>query len=199
MMRVVYIHGATATERKFAYIQKNINVKNPIYINYNSKDANAQENLEFLKETLREQMRPNDKLFYIMHSLGGIYGIYLQEEFPYNSSQAVSLATPFGGSEVAQWGRWFAPQYQLFADIVPTSRFISNSRKIKISIPWKQVITTTGDVPLIAGKNDGIVTMESMMCRDDVDYYAIDRNHYEIVQSKRTVSLISDCLKGIQR
>ena len=198
-MRVVYIHGATATERTFAFIQKNINAKNPIYLNYNSKDATAEENLDFLKETLREQMRPNDKLFYIMHSLGGIYGIYLQEEFAYNSSFAVSLATPFNGSEVAQWGRWFAPQYQLFADIVPTSRFITESRKIRIAIPWKQVITATGDVPLIAGKNDGVVTMESMMSREDVDYYAIDRNHYEIVQSKRTVSLISDCLKGIRK
>lgn len=198
-MRVVYIHGATATERTFAFIQNSLKVKNPIYLNYNSKDATAEENLEFLKETLREQMRPNDKLFYIMHSLGGIYGIYLQEEFAYNSVSAVSLATPFNGSEVAQWARWFAPQYQLFADIVPSSSFITESRKIKISIPWKQVITTTGDVPLIAGKNDGVVTMESMISREDVDYYAIDRNHYEIVQSKRTVSLISDCLKGIRK
>lgn len=198
-MRIVYIHGATATERTFGYIQKHINAKNPIYLNYNSKDATAGENLKFLKETLREQMRPNDKLFYIMHSLGGIYGIYLQEEFAYNSTSAVSLATPFSGSEVAQWARWFAPQYQLFSDIVPSSSFITESRKIKISIPWKQVITTTGDVPLIAGKNDGVVTMESMMSRDDVDYYAIDRNHYEIVQSKRAVSLISDCLKGIRK
>ena len=40
-MRIVYIHGAAATERTFAFIQKNINAKNPIYLNYNSNEATA--------------------------------------------------------------------------------------------------------------------------------------------------------------
>jgi hypothetical protein len=53
-----------------------------------------------------------------------------------------------------------------------------------------QIVTTTGDVPWLAGKNDGIVTKQSMMCRNDIEYDYIDRNHYEVVLSKRVVDII---------
>ena len=45
-------------------------------------------------------------------------------------------------------------------------------------------------MPWITGSNDGIVTHSSMTCRDDVEYQEIDRNHYEIVLSKRVVDII---------
>ena len=82
------------------------------------------------------------------------------------------------------------PHYQLFSDITPTSDFIRGSRKIPITIPWTQFVTTAGDVPWLVGDNDGIVTRKSMMCRADMDLIEIDRNHYEIVQSKRVVEFI---------
>jgi hypothetical protein len=83
----------------------------------------------------------------------------------------------------------------LFQDITTHSSFITNSRKIKIKVPWLQVVTTIGDVPWISGKNDGIVTYSSMTCRDDIDYIEIDRNHYEVVLSKRVINLIKEKLK----
>jgi len=184
-MRVVYIHGATASERSFAFIQKSIRAKDPIYLNY-EKNTTAKENLDSMIETLEFEDGP----FYIIaHSLGGVYATYLQQEF--GAVQGViSLATPFNGSEIATWGAMLNPGYQLFQDITTHSSFIRNSRKIEIKCPWLQVVTTVGDVPWITGANDGIVTQSSMTCRNDVEYLEIDRNHYEIVLSKRVVSLI---------
>ena len=184
-MKVVYIHGATASERSFAFIQKSINAKDPIYLNY-EKESSASSNLEEMIEILGNNDGP---FFVVAHSLGGIYATYLQAEF--GAIQGViSLATPFNGSEIATWGSMLNPGYQLFKDITTHSDFIRKSRKTKIQCPWLQVVTTTGDVPWIIGANDGIVTRSSMTCREDVEYEEVDRNHYEIVLSKRVVDII---------
>ena len=185
-MRTVYIHGATASERSFAFIAKSLRTKDPIYLNY-EKDGTAQDNLAEMIEILDNIDGP---FVIVAHSLGGVYATYLQAEFGTAIQGVVSLATPFNGSELATWGSIFNPHYQLFKDIRPTSDFIKDSRKIEIKCPWLQVITTVGDVPWIQGTNDGIVTHSSMMCRDDVEYTEIDRNHYEIVLSKRVVDIL---------
>lgn len=184
-MKLVFIHGATASERSFAFIQKSIQAKDPIYLNYD-KDSNAKDNISRMISTLEWEDGP---FFIVAHSLGGIYATYLQQEFGAVKG-VVSLSTPFNGSEIATWGAMLNPGYQLFRDITTSSDFIRNSRKIEITCPWTQVVTTVGDVPWIIGANDGIVTRASMTCRDDVDYIEIDRNHYEIVLSKRVVDLI---------
>jgi len=184
-MKLVFIHGATASNRSFAYIDSQLQ-RESIYLNYD-RGRSAGYNLECMKERLTET---TSDLYYVTHSLGGIYAIYLQDSVP-NSVAAVSLATPFNGSEIATWSRLFVPHYALFKDITPDSSFISESKCINIRIPWTQFVTTVGDVPWLVGDNDGIVTRKSMMCRDDVDYIEVDRNHYEIVQSQRVVDFIN--------
>lgn len=185
-MRTVYIHGATASERSFAFIAKSLRTKDPIYLNY-EKDGTAQDNLAEMIEILDNIDGP---FVIVAHSLGGVYATYLQAEFGTAIQGVVSLATPFNGSEIATWGAMLNPGYQLFRDIRTSSDFIRTSRKVEIKCPWLQVVTTVGDVPWIQGTNDGIVTRSSMMCRDDVEYTEIDRNHYEIVLSKRVVDIL---------
>ena len=187
-MKTVYIHGATASERSFAFIQKSICAKHPVYLNYN-KEGNASDNLDEMIAMLDSIEGP---FFIIAHSLGGVYATYLQQHFD-SVTGVVSLATPFNGSELATWGSIFNPHYQLFKDISPTSDFIRNSRSIDIKCPWTQVVTTVGDVPWIQGTNDGIVTHSSMTYRSDVDYIEVDRNHYEVVLSQRSVDVIKTC------
>lgn len=187
-MKTIYIHGATASERSFAFIQKSIRSKNPVYLNYN-KEGYAKDNLAEMIATLDNTKGP---FFIVAHSLGGVYATYLQQHF--NSVKGVvSLATPFNGSELATWGSIFNPHYRLFKDISPNSEFIRYSRKIDIECLWMQVVTTVGDVPWIQGTNDGIVTRSSMTCRDDIEYAEVDRNHYEVVLSQRVVDVIKTC------
>jgi len=185
-MKIVYIHGATASERSFAYIQKSIRADKPVYLNYD-KDTRAKENLQRMYDILDYEDGP---FFFVCHSLGGIYATYLQQEFSTATKGVVSLATPFGGSEIATWGSMLNPGYQLFKDITTSSSFIKNSTAINITCPWTQIVTTEGDVPWLTGRNDGIVTRWSMTCRSDVDYVTVDRNHYEIILSQRVVDII---------
>jgi len=188
-MRLVYIHGATASERSFAFIDKSLKTKNAIYLNYD-KETTAKENIKAMEDILDHEDGP---FFIVAHSLGGVYAVYLQNIFKAITG-VVSLATPFNGSEIATWGAMLNPTYQLFKDITTHSDFIRNSRKIKIECPWLQIVTTVGDVPWITGSNDGIVTNTSMTCRNDVDYEEVDRNHYEIVLSQRVVDIIKQRL-----
>ena len=50
-MKVVYIHGATATHNSFAFIQQSINAKNYLYIEY-PRDRTAFENLDNMKDII---------------------------------------------------------------------------------------------------------------------------------------------------
>lgn len=186
-MHIVYIHGATASSKSFAFIQSKLKSKHVLNLEYD-KDTPANYNLDRMIDKLANV---KDELYFICHSLGGIYAIYLQKEFEKYTQGVCSLATPFNGSEVATWSNLLLPHYQLFKDITPNSEFIANSKRIHISIPWTQFVTTLGDVPWLIGENDGIVTRASMTCRDDVDYIPLERNHYEVLQSDRVMSFLT--------
>ena len=190
-MRVVYTHGANASERSFAFIQQSLNFEQTHFCNYTSSDSTASDNIDRFIEELSYN---DDDLFLIGHSLGGIYNLYILDEYPERVKCGVTLATPYNGSEIATWARFMNPGYKLFRDITPESSFIEYSRNISITVPWTQVVTTVGSVPWIMGKNDGIVTRDSMMSRSDIQFIEIDRNHYEIVQSQRVVDLIKSKL-----
>lgn len=185
-MKIIYIHGANASERSFAFIQQSLDYDNRHYCNYTSNCPASHNTNKFIQELKQS----NDEFFIIAHSLGGIYSIYLYEEFGDRVRGAVTLSTPYGGSEIAYWAQFMNPRYRLFKDITPNSNFIGNTRKIEIQIPWTQVVTTMGSVPWLPGDNDGIVTIDSMKSRSDMRFVEIDRNHYEIVQSARVVDLI---------
>ena len=185
-MHTVFIHGATASSQSFAYIRSKLKCKNVINLDYD-RCLPAHQNLEKMVGTLS---KVDDELYFVCHSLGGIYAVYLQNEFYKLTRGVCSLSTPFNGSEIALWTNMLMPHYQLFQDITPTSKFISGSRRISIELPWTQFVTESGGVPWLLGKNDGIVTYDSMVSRDDIDLIPIERNHYEILQSRRVVDFL---------
>ena len=70
-MTLVYIHGASATGESFNYIREHIG-GNDMVINYDSRNG-FENNLK----SMEEQLRPMKDVFFIGHSLGGIYAIHL--------------------------------------------------------------------------------------------------------------------------
>jgi pimeloyl-ACP methyl ester carboxylesterase len=185
-MHIVYIHGATASSRSFAFIQSQLPSSRTLNIEYD-REAKAFDNLDMM---IDRSSKIKDDIYVIAHSLGGIYAVYLQEKVK-DIIGVCSLSTPFDGSEIATWSSLLLPHYQLFQDITPNSEFISKIKRINITIPWTQFVTTEGGVPWLVGDNDGIVTRSSMTSRDDVDYILVDRNHYEILQSQRVVQFLT--------
>jgi len=91
-MLTIYIHGATATAQSFNYIRNS--VKGPdLLLEYDSENG-FQNNLAAMSKSIAEY--PDQALFFIGHSLGGIYALSLAEIFSQRTSGGVTISTPYG-------------------------------------------------------------------------------------------------------
>ena len=191
-MKLVYIHGASATGDSFNYIRGHLKHKDELVLEYESSNG-FENNLEVMKEQLVDVT----DMFFICHSLGGIYALHLADEFPQNVLGAVTLSTPYGGAESADYAKYFLPFNRLLRDIGPTSRPFRSANGIKIQHPWTNIVTTRGDSPWILHENDGVVTVNSMTHRTDMNLVKLHTNHYEVVISPEVVKIIKDGIKQI--
>ena len=189
-MLLVYIHGASATSESFNYIRQHIK-GNELLINYDSRNG-FEKNLENMRALLSAQQ----DMFFICHSLGGIYALHLANEFPDQVLGAVTLSTPYGGAEVADVAKYFLPYSRLLKDIGPTSWAMKAVRSITIDKPWTNIVTTQGSAPWIPAPNDGVVTISSQSHRSDImDLIELDCNHYEVVLNNMVIAVINNCIK----
>lgn len=189
-MLLVYIHGASATSESFNYIRQHIK-GNELLINYDSRNG-FEKNLENMRALLSAQK----DMFFICHSLGGIYALHLANEFPDRVLGAVTLSTPYGGAEVADVAKYFLPYSRLLKDIGPTSWAMKAARSITIDKSWTNIVTTQGSAPWIPAPNDGVVTISSQRKREDImELIELDCNHYEVVLNNIVVAVINNCIK----
>lgn len=185
---IVYIHGASATAESFTHIRQFVRdeFEEPdIMLEYRSDDGFAH-NLAQMKGQLDEA----DRLFFISHSLGGIYSLHLAHFYRDTTRGGVTLSTPYGGSAEADFARYFLPFNRLMKDIGPMSEPMREARHLPAPKNWTQVVTTRGQSPWIVDPNDGVVTLKSMRSRSDFEIVEMELNHYEVVLSDRVVNLI---------
>jgi pimeloyl-ACP methyl ester carboxylesterase len=188
-MQLVYIHGASATSESFNYIRSKIGRKD-MTVDYNSRNG-FENNLGAIKE----QISKAKDVFFIAHSLGGIYALHLANAIPTQVLGAVTLSTPYGGAEVADFAKYFLPFSRLMRDIGPNSWVMRQADRIKIQHPWTNVVTVQGQSPFIAEPNDGVVTIASMKHHADMELVEVDYNHYEVVLSDKIVDIIRERTK----
>lgn len=191
-MHLVYIHGASATGDSFNYIRSHINNYPETIVEYNSSNG-FDRNLADMKQ----QLQGVDQVLFVCHSLGGIYALHLAEEFCDQVAGAVTLSTPYGGAESADYAKYFLPFSRLLRDIGPSSAPITASNAIKIQHPWLNIVTTRGDSPWIMQPNDGVVTVASMRYRSDMQFEEHYINHYEVVMSPAVVDTIQKFIKTV--
>lgn len=191
-MKIVYIHGANATGESFNYIREHLNYKDEIVIEYSSKNS-FEENLEQMKEILANF----SNLFFICHSLGGIYALHLANHFKNQVVGAVTLSTPYGGSTYADYAKYFLPFSRLLRDIGPSSRSMMLTNNLKVIHPWTNVVTLNGDSMWMVEPNDGVVTIDSMKHRKDMQFFEISSNHYEVMVNPTVVNLIKQKIKTV--
>ena len=186
---VVYIHGASATADSFNFIREHIKDKN-IAIEYDSAHG-FEENLQEMKEVVQKYK----DIIFICHSLGGIYALHLADAFPDRVKGAITMSTPYGGAEVADYAKYFLPFSRLLRDIGPSSWPMKQIRQIKIKHPWVNIVSTAGKSPWMNVPNDGIVTIASMKrYEEDMDIIEVNVNHYEVVISHNVLDIIKQRL-----
>jgi len=187
-MKLVYIHGANATSESFNYIRSKIG--DGIDVNYDSR--NGFENN--LKDMLAQLKNIKD-IFFVAHSLGGIYALHLANAIPEQVLGAVTISTPYGGAEVADYAQYFLPFSRLMRDIGPSSWAMRQADRINIQHPWTNIVTLKGQSPFIIAPNDGVVTIDSMRHHADMELVEVYYNHYEVVLSDKTVRVIQERTK----
>jgi predicted alpha/beta hydrolase family esterase len=194
-MQIVYIHGANATATSFNYIRTCIDHP-AVVLEYNSADGFVN-NLSDMLTTIHSVPDP---VFFVAHSLGGIYALHLAQPISDRVAGAVTLSTPYGGSQEADWARLFFPGSQLLRDIGPTSPAVAALATMTVPANWTNIVTTRGASPCISSANDGVVTTNSMRALDtQMTLVELDANHYEVVQSLQTVNILQACLNRVTR
>ena len=158
-------------------------------------DYDSRNGFENNLEAIKEQIGKTKDVFFIAHSLGGIYSLHLANAIPKQVLGAVTLSTPYGGAEVADFAKFFLPFSRLMRDIGPSSWVMRQADKIKIQHPWTNVVTVKGQSPFMAEANDGVVTIASMKHHDDMELVEVDYNHYEVVLSDKIVDIIQERTK----
>jgi pimeloyl-ACP methyl ester carboxylesterase len=182
-MNLVYIHGANATSESFNYIKSKLGTG--VDINYDSRNG-FENNLKDMQSTLSSY---TDMVF-VAHSLGGIYSLHLANTMPMSVKGAVTLSTPYGGAEVADYAQYFLPFSRLMRDIGPSSWVMKQASRIKIQHPWTNIVTVKGQSPFMHEPNDGVVTIASQKHHEDMELVEVDCNHYEVVLSDAVVKLV---------
>lgn len=191
-MKLVYIHGANATSESFNYIRSKLG--DGISINYDSRNG-FENNLK----DITEQLAPVKDMAFIAHSLGGIYALHVANAMPNQVLGAVTLSTPYGGAEVADYAQYFLPFSRLMRDIGPRSWSMRQADRIKIQHPWTNIVTMKGQSPFMLAANDGVVTIASQRHHEDMELVEVDYNHYEVVLSDVVVELIHERLGKLRK
>lgn len=190
-MKLIYIHGANATAESFTYIRDNLKGED-IALEYHSS-CGFEENLKVMVSLLKEEK----DLFFIGHSLGGVYSYHLAHKLSHVTKGGITLATPYGGSKHAEIMKYVFPLNTLYKEIGPNSKPIVSMKGFSIPDNWLQVVATRGNNPWIHEQNDGVVTITSMKSIPGINTIELPINHYEILVSKRTLSIIRDTVERI--
>lgn len=192
-INVIWIHGANQTSLSFQYLRQQTNFKKEIFVNYSSMNKFC-DNLDMIVE----EVQGRGPHFVIGHSLGGLYALHLTQYI--RVLGGVSISTPFAGSSTADWAKYIVPSYPLFRDIGRKADPVRQAQEIKLDVPWTQIVSTSGQVPYHGGPNDGVVTIESMKARSDMEIIEVPHTHYEVVCSDIVADTICErykrCLNG---
>jgi pimeloyl-ACP methyl ester carboxylesterase len=188
-MNLVYIHGHAASMKCFSFIRKHLGHSKEIFLEYDSNDGFAGNCAAML-----ERLKNVDEVFFIAHSVGGIYALHLAHSLENKVLGAVTLSTPYGGSTEAGFLQFFSAFHPILRDVHPYSRPISDGNSLPILHPWTAVVTTAGHYPFTIEPNDGVVTLKSMRHRKDLQVIELPLNHNQVLLSERTVEIIRDAI-----
>lgn len=185
-----YLHGAHATSRSFNWLRREL----PSHESFAPEYITQSPIRSVLNGLVEEANRASEPFDIVGHSLGGVLAIAIAQKST-NVRNVVTIGSPFGGSEVASLMRWFAPG-SILEDIRPNSPMLQSVRGNwdKLKLTPLCIVTTGGGNPLMAGDNDGVITVDSQMALHGAKYVFRDVNHFECLLDLEVAKLIEEHL-----
>jgi pimeloyl-ACP methyl ester carboxylesterase len=191
-MNLVYIHGNHATADSFNFIRSRLPGHTDILLEYDSGHGFYTNHAAML-----DRLDGLDDVFFVAHSLGGIHALHLAQELGSRVIGGVTMSTPYGGSEAAEMVACLMPFSQVLQDIRPRSAPIIAAREIQLSVPWTNLVSTSGSSPFMLAANDGVVTLGSMRHRNDFHLVDIGCNHFDIVLNPQALAVIEQEIESV--
>jgi pimeloyl-ACP methyl ester carboxylesterase len=186
---VWYIHGASSTPRAFNWLHTKLPDHHRVDIKYGDHEVG-----EIVPRLLKELKHSKGPVKIIGHSLGGVIGVALALRSK-RVEKVFTISSPFGGSEVASYLRWFSFD-PLLSHIHPRSGLIRSLQKKKLTTPVFSIVTTSGRFPLslVYPKNDGVVTVDSQVALAGPTYAELNLNHFEVLLAQETADYANEFL-----
>jgi len=189
-MELVFIHGANSSSSSWNYAKLFFDGYPKTFIEFDSS-VSFQKNLE----QQEEQLANKKSIFFIAHSMGGVYAYYLQALLS-NVKGGVTLAAPYGGSSISSILKLFFPGNVLWVDSCVSSPVIRGLQKLTMHPNWHQVVCTTTHTSYTLEPNDGLITKYSQMRLEGVNYIDVVDNHSEVLQNDHVIKIIQDIINN---
>jgi pimeloyl-ACP methyl ester carboxylesterase len=194
---VLFIHGATGTPKGWKYFVDNIDrTRFQPWFFYYPSGGRIQGNAHLLFWKLENlKLKYNfEQLYITAHSLGGLVArsfiIDHSARFPY-VKLFVSLATPWGGDTMAEYGVRQSPAVvPCWIDMQPESAFIQSLYRTKMpeSVSFYMFFGHQGSRNPFRSNNDSTIAFSSLLDRraqsEAKMNYAFNEDHASIIYSK---------------
>jgi pimeloyl-ACP methyl ester carboxylesterase len=197
---VLFIHGASGTPKEWQYFVDNIDRTRfqPWFFYYPSGARIQSMSYLLLWKLENLKIKYNfEQLYITAHSMGGLvarsfivdYGTY----FPY-VKLFISLATPWGGAEMAEYGVKQSPAVvPCWIDLQPESPFIQSlyTTKMPATVSFYMFYGHRGSRNPFRSNNDRTIAFSSLLDRraqaEAKMNYAFNEDHASIIHSKEVV------------
>lgn len=198
---VLFIHGATGTPAGWQYFVENLDRSRyqPWFFYYpTGARLNSMSYLLFWKLFNLQLKYRFDTVYLTAHSMGGLVArsfiMDYSQFFPY-VSLFVSLATPWGGDKMAEYGVRQSPAViPSWIDMQPQGEFIQSLYRARMpdSINFYMFSGHRGGRNPFQSNNDGTISLTSILdARPQAEArmnYAFDEDHVSIISSKEVLS-----------
>ena len=206
---ILFIHGATGTPKGWKYFVDNIDrtLFQPWFFYYpsGSRIQSMSYLLSWKLENLQAKYHFN-QLFITAHSLGGLVArsfiIDHSAHFPY-VKLFISLATPWGGDGMAEYGVKQSPSViPCWIDMQPNSPFIQSLYRTKIpeSVNFYMFYGHRGNRNPFRSNNDSTIAFTSLLDRraqsEAKMNYAFNEDHASIIYSKEVLEQYNTILNS---
>ena len=205
---VIILHGMGRTSFSMNKMENVLNENG--YVTWNESYPSTKLSIEVLANThiqsgldFCEEIKPQ-KIHFVTHSLGGILTrVFLQNKSIDNIGYIVMLSPPNKGSEVVdtlknfklyQWATGPAGQ-----DLGTEKSSTPNSLRpvdVKIGVITGESSSDPWFSPIIPGKDDGKVSVESAKLKEMSDFLVIDAGHTFIMRNheaiEQTIAFLQD-------
>lgn len=182
-MQIWYVHGAGASPRSFAWLSNQLPKHDAKFLAYGINEPTPSVIFRLIDQL-------TEPTILLGHSLGGIITTACVDH-P-NVQKLITLCAPFGGVRHADLMAMFSLE-PLFHDLRAHGPLLRSARNKIINKPHLAIVGTSG-LPFTSETNDGVLTLNSQMARENTFYKILPLNHFEVLLDQEVVDLITTFL-----